>query len=74
VFVLTDGEEICELLVGRSWKRRWFGHVGLMPKVLIDGFLFGSDNSARLVTITFVALGLTDHKRAAMVETRGQAT
>ena len=45
-----------------------------MPKVLIDGFLFGSDNSARLVTITFVALGLTDRKRAAMVETRGQAT
>jgi len=40
-----------------------------MPKVLTDGFLFGSDNLVRLVTMTFVVLGLTDHKRAAMVET-----
>ncbi len=67
--MLTDGEDVCELLVGRSWNRRWFGHVGLMSKVLIDGFFFGSDNSARLVMMTFVVLGLTDHTRAAMAET-----
>ena len=68
--MLTDGYEVCELLVGRSRNRgRWFGHVGLMPKVLTDGFLFGSDNLVRLVTMTFVVLDLTDHKRAAMVET-----